>query len=204
MSMIYKAGEQSPADPYDFIMSTADVDRVGDIVEQDWDLRQFKKNPIALWAHDHHMPIGTWDKVRVESGKLMGRLKLAARGTSEFIDTLHSLVEQRVLKAVSVGFLPKKAEALDEDDPWSGYRLSGNELMECSLCAVPANPHALSLAKSLDRAERIALFSTVPDISTKKAVEQLGTISTMSGDSTGALRRAKLALQYANRLTGQQ
>ena len=129
-------------------MSTDIIDRQGDIVEQDWKLANFKKNPIALWAHDNRQPIGLWERVRVEGGKLIGKLKLAEKGTSELIDTLRELVDQRILKAVSVGFIPGEYEAIDEDDPWGGYNLSANELMECSLCSVPANPEALSFAKS--------------------------------------------------------
>jgi len=137
---VFKAGLQSDDDPWVFVMSDPTPDSYGDIVEPSWKLAQFKRNPIALWMHDSHVPIGTWERVRVEGDKLVGRLQLAARGTSEFIDTLWSLVEQRILRAVSVGFRPGKAEPLDPDDPWSGYRLSDNLLLETSLVSVGANP----------------------------------------------------------------
>ena len=149
INYIYKAGLQSEADPYEFVMSSAAVDRYGDVVEQDWDLKHFKRNAIALWNHNSNTPIGLWEKVRVEGGKLVGRLKLANTGTSELIDTLRNLVEQRILKAVSVGFRPGGAEPLDKDDPWGGYHLTENELLECSLVSVPANPEAVSVAKAL-------------------------------------------------------
>ncbi len=152
---VFKAGTQSATDPYTFVMSTASVDRMGDIVEQDWKLSAFRKNAVALWQHNADQPIGTWENVRVEAGKLMGRLRMAEKGTSDLIDTLRSLIEQRVLKAVSVGFKPGKVEPLDEKDPWGGLRLAANELFECSLVSVPANAEALSVAKSLTHGRSI-------------------------------------------------
>lgn len=143
--LIYKASTNDSPDPWEFVMSTADVDRYDEIVKQDWDLRQFKKNPIALWGHNQSAPIGTWENVRVEGDRLIGRLKLAAHGTSRFIDTLWSLVEQRVLRAVSVGFYPRE---VDQDEQ-GRLILSKNELWECSLCSVPANPNAVAVAKSV-------------------------------------------------------
>jgi HK97 family phage major capsid protein/HK97 family phage prohead protease len=159
MTVIYKAGTQSASDPYEFVMSSSARDRVGDIVEQDWSLKDFKRNPIALWMHQSSQPIGVWERVRVEGNKLIGRLKLAEKGTSELIDTLRSLVEQRVLRAVSVGFRAGKAEPLDEKNPWEGYRLSENSLFECSLVSIPANSEALSLAKGLSLQARELVFS---------------------------------------------
>lgn len=144
--VIYKVGIQSADDPMEFIMSTDTVDRHGDIVKQDWKLAEFKSNPIALFGHSQSFIIGTWEKVRVVKRQLIGRLKLAADGTSDRIDEIRSLVEQRVLRAVSVGFIPGEVKALDEEKPWEGYTLSKNRLLECSLVAVPANPDALQLA----------------------------------------------------------
>ena len=66
--LIYKQGLQSDDNPFEFVMSTATPDRAGDIVEQDWSLKWFRKNPIALWCHKSDSPIGTWRKVRVEEG----------------------------------------------------------------------------------------------------------------------------------------
>ncbi len=135
----------------DFVLSDATVDRYGDIIEPSgWDLRWFKRNPIALFGHDNSFPIGTWSNLRVEGGKLIGRLNLAARGTSERIDELISLVEQGVLRAVSVGFIPKKSEPIDAEKPYAGVKFLEQELLETSLVSIPANPAALQVAKSLN------------------------------------------------------
>ncbi|MCW3837821.1 phage major capsid protein [Sphingomonas canadensis] len=143
----------------DFVLSDATLDRYGDTVDpKGWDLRWFKKNPIALFGHNASFPIGTWSNVRVEGGKLIGRLNLAARGTSARIDELISLVEQGVLRAVSVGFIPRKSEPMDPEKPYRGTKFLEQELLETSLVSVPANPAALAVAKSLNlSAETIGL-----------------------------------------------
>lgn len=149
MKVIHKV-LASKGDGLEFVLSDATVDRYGDIVEPDgWDLKNFASNPIALFGHASSFPIGTWENVRVEGKKLIGRLKLAARGTSARLDELIGLVEQGVLRAVSVGFAPIEWEALDPKDPWGGSRFIRQQLLECSLVSVPANPSALALAKSM-------------------------------------------------------
>ena len=144
METQFTKGIQSADDPLEFIMSDESADRVGDvIVAKGWDLRDFKSNPVALWGHDHAKPIGTWENVRVQGKQLIGKLKLAAKGTSAEIDTIRALIEQRILKAVSVGFSPIEYEPMEK-----GYKFTKQALHECSLVAVPCHQNALQVAKS--------------------------------------------------------
>lgn len=150
MEVIRKVTAEKVGD-LEWVLSDATLDRHGDTILPDgWDLRWFKKNPIALFGHNSSFPIGTWSNVRVEGGKLIGTLTLAARGTSQRIDELISLVEQGILRAISVGFIPKKAEPIDKDRPYGGQRYLQQELVEGSIVSVPSNPAALQLAKSLN------------------------------------------------------
>lgn len=147
---IYKDGAGG-GEGLEFVLSDATVDRHGDVVDPaGWDLRHFKKNPIALFAHQSGFPIGTWENLRVDGGKLIGRLRLAAKGTSARLDELISLVEQGILRAVSVGFRPIDSDPIDPKQPWGAQRYKKQELLETSLVSVPANPAALALAKSLN------------------------------------------------------
>lgn len=150
MSIIRKATSSEVGPDLTFVLSDATVDRMGDTIDPaGWDLRWFRKNPIALFGHDSAFPIGKWADVRVEGGKLIGRLMLAAEGTSARIDEIRRLVEQGVLRAVSVGFKPLEAEPKDKAQPWGAQTYKRSELLETSLVSVPANPAALALAKSL-------------------------------------------------------
>jgi HK97 family phage prohead protease/HK97 family phage major capsid protein len=134
-------------DPLEFVLSDDTKDRYGDIIDpKGWILKNFKNNPIALFNHDSKFPIGTWESVRVEGNKLIGRLKLAAKGTSARIDEIISLLEQGILRAVSVGFDAIDYELLKDN---SGFLYKKQELLETSLVSIPANPSAVQLARSL-------------------------------------------------------
>lgn len=151
MNMVHKESVSDPGPNLEFVLSDATVDSYGDIVDPSgWDLSRFRKNPIALFGHSSAYPIGTWENVRVEAGKLKGRLIFAKEGTSARIDELRRLVEQKILRAVSVGFRPIEAEPLDPQRPYGPQKYKRQELLETSLVSVPANPAALSLARSLN------------------------------------------------------
>lgn len=72
---------------------------------------------------------------------------LAKEGTSDRIDEIRQLVDAGILKAVSVGFTPISYEERKGDT--YGLVYTEQELVECSLVSVPANPNALLLAKQL-------------------------------------------------------
>ena len=125
---------------YSFTLSSARQDRMGDTIRVDgWDLRDFQKNPIALWGHSYHtLPIGRWERLRVEGNKLKADLALAP---TSMAGEVAKLIEARVLKAVSVGFAPgewkwrgKMGEGIDF--------VKGHQLLEASVVNVPANPDA--------------------------------------------------------------
>jgi HK97 family phage prohead protease len=138
-----------------FVASDETVDRYGDIVSADgWQLANFKANPVFLWAHSYLDPIGTVEKIAVEGKRLMARVRFAAAGTSETVDGLWKLVQQRVLRAVSVGFAVGSEADIeyirDRDGNVTGLRYLRPELLELSLVAVPANPNALAVARSMN------------------------------------------------------
>ncbi len=137
----------------EFIASTEDKDRQGDIIRASgWKLDNYLKNPVFQWAHDYSQPpIGKAVKVWVQGKKLMTQVEFADRDTYEFADTIYRLYKGGFLKAVSVGLTPKNWEGKsgDDDSPkWSGNVFIEQELLEVSGCPVPANPEALATAKA--------------------------------------------------------
>lgn len=136
-----------------FVASTETVDRYGDIVRADgWELANFKRNPVALFGHDYSAPIGLVPRLWIESKRLMAEIKLAAQGTSALVDSVRALVAQKILRAVSVSFLPMEEPTLIRDEKNErviGYEFTKQDLLEISLVAVPANPEAIAVARSL-------------------------------------------------------
>ncbi len=140
---ITKTKETSDADTGTFkvVVSTADVDRQGDSVnQQGWDLSFFKSNPVVLWAHDYgSLPIGVCTSIEVQNGKLVAEGKFAPMEANPFAQQVRKLYELGMVRATSVGFIPK------EYDQNNNSVISKSELLEFSFVPVPANPHALTL-----------------------------------------------------------
>ena len=137
---VKKVGERQ----YEFIASTADMDRDGEVIDvSGWDLKNFKKNPVIMFAHDYRtLPIGRATKIGVRDGKLVNNVEFPPEGTYEFADIVERLVGAGFLKTESVGFMPKKWEDGDgEKSPRRTY--TKQELLEISIVPVPSNPNAL-------------------------------------------------------------
>lgn len=137
----------------EYVLSDGTLDRFHTVIDPGgWELDGFRRNNIAFFNHDKNFPIGTWENVRVEGGRLLGKLRLAAPGTSDRIDEIASLIRQGILKAVSVGFRPKAREPLKRDGrPVEGAtRFTRQELLEASVVGVPGNSNALQLARSMN------------------------------------------------------
>lgn len=211
MNVIHKIAA-SDGGGLEFVLSDATVDRYGDVVEPDgWDLRNFKKNPIALFGHNSNFPIGKWIDLRVEGGKLLGKLQLAKRGTSYRLDELIGLVEQGILRAVSVGFRPLKAEPLNPEKPYGPQRYLKSELLETSLVSVPANPAALSVAKAMHVSEETMALAFGEQAATRRDVAATGkhadltkTEPTRSGSDRQPTQKAPKMKTLAQRIEDAQ
>lgn len=126
----------------DVIASTDAVDSYGEIVAQQWQLERYAANPVVLYSHEsHELPIGRAENVRVEDGKLLATLVLAT-GT-ERAEEVWSLVQQGMLRGVSVGFRPHTTR-WEKRDGREVLVLDDNELLEISITPIPANPEALA------------------------------------------------------------
>ena len=144
-----------------FVFSDDSVDRMGDTIDAaGWDISDFERNPVALWAHDSSQPpIGGARNVLVEGGRLLGDIEFAPPETYEFADTIYRLVLGKFLRAVSVGFMPTKHVFVENqpDRPW-GIDFLEQSLLEISVCPIPANPNALqeARAKGIDTRPMVA------------------------------------------------
>jgi uncharacterized protein len=133
----------------EFVGSTAHVDRYGDVIEvEGWDLRNYKKNPVFLWAHDYRQPpVGKAVKVEKTDKGLLFRVKFPTPEEYPFADTVFKLYLGGYLKATSVGFQDLEREPItDKEGKQIGWRFKKQELYELSAVPVPANPQALIMA----------------------------------------------------------
>lgn len=197
------------------IISSESKDRMGDIIRQaGWQLKHYLKNPVVQWAHDYRQPpIGLAESMEVldpqhdqkrVSKKIGAYLKSVTRfAETDFAEEVFQLFLQEVLRAFSVGFIPKEYEKIYEgegdDKRFTGYEFTKQELIEYSVVPVPANQDALALAVSKSMIVRtLPDFRTaVPEMCDKvfkvaqpTATPDGGKPKETAADHSGALRQA--------------
>ena len=168
------AGERAEGADFDdgtvpAILSTDTVARDGARIIQDgWDLTNFRKNPVVLFNHDdggggffgspsRSLPIGTWSGVEVTGGKLRGIADFDM--VDGFATEVLGKIERKLINATSVRWLPiehrVEKERLDEqsDDEQMVVVFVRQELLEASFVVLPSDPGAVIMradGKSLD------------------------------------------------------
>lgn len=145
-------------------MTSERSDRYGDIVVTNGiDTAEFEQNPVALLCHmSRDWPIGTWSglnkMLNTRPPRMEGKMTLMPEGGPvDTIDEAAWMLGNNGIRACSIGFAPgwDDVESIRGDDgEWLGLKFNTSELVECSLCCVPANPDAL--AKGSENAPGIA------------------------------------------------
>lgn len=140
-----------------FVMTTQQTDRYRDVVMTDGlDTTEFEKNPVGLLFHNSRdWPVAKWGNLektlkgrppRMEGDFIMLPADAPAR-LGETIAETEWMLANGGIRACSIGFVPDWDNVemiLDDEGQWTyGYRFNKSELVECSICAVPANPGAL-------------------------------------------------------------
>ncbi len=160
VAYVVKADGEAEGDGMTHVVaSTADSDRMGDIMVQEWDLAEFKANPVILYAHDTggYGPgtvIGRGIDPRVEDGALRIGIQWDDHESNELAQRVARQFRDGFMSAVSVGFRPgamtARASLPEGDDQRSdrgwvfGSKEAPNTLLELSAVPVPANSNALA------------------------------------------------------------
>lgn len=147
-------------------------------------LDQFRRNPIMLWMHNRArrgtkeeiLPIGRWDNIRVEKGKLLADAVFDEN--DEFAAAIADKVENNILRMASCGIKViesssdpkhlKPGQTCETPTKWA--------LREASIVDIGANDNALSLVFYDDQDEVINLS----DNQAAMPLKQLDTNSTQT------------------------
>lgn len=137
------------------IGSTEARDRDGDrIMVAGWDLKDYVKNPVFIWAHDYNsVPLAATGKVTKRKSPnphlFFKDIRFPKAGIFPFADMILDLYNEKIINASSVGFLPtdfEEDEVDEKDQSPMMYRpmlFKKQKLLELSGVAVPSNPEAL-------------------------------------------------------------
>ena len=129
-------------------LSTFDLDRFGERVDpQGWDFKRYMQNPVVEWAHRYDIPaIGKMDNLTIDDNGLHGVVFFNDKSFDPFAWSIEQRVKSGVIRAGSVGFRVIEIEIPDRKTQEEGTFLifRKQELLEFSICNVPANPFALA------------------------------------------------------------
>ena len=132
-------------------LSTYDLDRFGERIDpQGWDFERYLNNPIVEWAHRYDIPaIGKIEGLAVDGDGLHGVVFFNDKSYDAFGWSIGQRVKAGVIRAGSVGFRPVEIEIPNKQDSKDGTSIifRKQELLEFSICNVPANPFALAKSK---------------------------------------------------------
>jgi HK97 family phage prohead protease len=137
-----------------FTISSAAVDRdLDSVAVAGWQLDNFARNPVVLWAHRaDEPPIGKAIDFGRDDNRLFSAVQfLPSEGygaASDVAEMIYKMVADGYLSATSVGFRPIKWDFSTDkdrggDDFFPGIDFQEQELVELSIVPVPSNPDAL-------------------------------------------------------------
>jgi HK97 family phage prohead protease len=132
-------------------LSTFDLDRFGERIDpQGWDFKRYMNNPIVEWAHRYDIPaIGKPDGLAADDKGLRGVVCFNDKSFDPFGWSIGQRVKAGVIRVGSVGFrvieieIPSKEDAPIVGKDGTSLVFRKQELLEFSICNVPANPYAL-------------------------------------------------------------
>lgn len=131
-----------------FIITSGAADRENDVIDPNgWDVSNYLKNPVVLFAHDYgSLPVARTTELVQHGDKLIAVAEFASAELNPMAEQVFNMLKQGFLKGASVGFRPTSFEYNDER---GGVDFTGQELLEFSVVPVPANAQAL-MAAGLD------------------------------------------------------
>jgi HK97 family phage prohead protease len=164
---------RSAENKFHAIFSTANEDRHGDIVYQNWDLKAFQNNPVYLDSHNYsgieHI-LGRIEGIKADK-LLEGDIVYALDNPKGLL--AYNLTQKGFLNTSSVGFIPKE---FDKDG-----NILRSELLEISAVSVPANADALiDSKKSFEGGEPAEKKVTVNETLAKMAQKKIKSINKLA------------------------
>jgi len=142
---------------YPWTLSTYDLDRYGERIDPNgWDFKAYMKNPIVEWAHRYDIPaIGKIETLAADEKGLHGVVIFNSKEYDAFGWSIGERVKNGVIRAGSVGFRIMEIEIPSKEDSKDGTSLifRKQELLEFSICNVPANPFALAKTIETNKTE---------------------------------------------------
>ncbi len=130
-----------------FVITTSAPDRENDVVETPGiETSNFEKNPVVMWAHDYRqLPIGRCVAIERYPTKMIATVEFAPAEMNPLAEQVFRMIKGGFLKACSIGFRPL---GWDYNEERGGVDFQKAEMLEFSVCPIPANAEALVAASA--------------------------------------------------------
>lgn len=172
------------------------IDRDGELIKGDaWDLKAFKKNPVLMLSHDYRQPpIGRVLWCKTDSEGLRFKAQFAETSTG---DEIYQLYKDGIMRAFSVGFVPKEWEDFSEDErkgkkPKPRRIYDKVELLEISCVSIPSCPAALVAAYDEGKIKTKDLKEVIEEVAGNKIEKVLPTNDRYEWDGSAAAKRMRV------------
>ena len=142
------------------LASDESIDRDGDIIRaKGWLTENFIKSGSIIYGHDpSNLPLARPLSAEIVGKKLYINAQFAAEGTSPFNDAVYSLIKQKIVRGVSVGFMGNEYSDIE-----TGREFTKQELLEVSVVPVPSNPNAMALIKGYSEDIQKTIFKEIEE-----------------------------------------
>ncbi len=163
-----------------FVLSDESInDRGYRILTNGINLDRFKKNPIMLWMHRRDdgwdltqiLPIGIWENIRKEDGKLLADPKFDEN--DKFAQLIKSKVENDLIRGCSSGINPVEfsSDPKDLEKGQTRATITKCELYEASIVDLPSNKNTVRLFSAAEEKE-VPLLNNTTAMAEKKEEKQ--------------------------------
>jgi hypothetical protein len=164
-----------------FILSEESInDRGFRVLTGGINLERFKKNPVMLWMHRRDdgwdltqvLPIGIWENIRKEDGKLLADPKFDEN--DKFSMMIKSKVENDLIRGCSAGINPVEfsTDTKDLEKGQTRATITKCEIYEASIVDMPSNKNTVRLFSSADETKEIPLIKNNTDMADSKKDEK--------------------------------
>lgn len=159
-----------------------------------WQLDNYGRNPVFLWAHDASQPpIGRMVDIGTVGDTLRGTVQYADRDAYPFAGTIFDLVKGGYINAVSTSWMPLDWKYSTDKSRQGGIDFTRVDLLEVSQVPVPALPSALAEGRARG-------IDTRPIYDWAERLLDAGGSPVISRQGLEALRRAAMPLTSLNAL----
>ncbi len=157
--VVTEARQAEDGSAHRMVIAANEVSRNGDDLNlRGISFKNYRKNPVVLWAHDSYQGIPIAKTVKIghdEQGRIEADFQF--NSDDEFAARVENAWNGGFIRSASIRYLPTKVvEVRNEEGKVERLRIEESELLEWSLVPVPADPDSVrAAARALNLPEEI-------------------------------------------------